>query len=120
MTILEGLTSSHPNHAQAQYQLGKALLEQGKSAEAVKHLELAEQNDPGPDYIHYQLQAAYRKEGRTEDADTFVYRVCDASTPTANCAFTESLRRRTEKSLNPEKARSDHAVDHPPRREEIS
>ena len=69
MSILESLTAAHPTHAQAQYQLGKALLEDGKIAPSIEHLELAEQNDPAPDYIHYQLQAAYRKAGRTEDAD---------------------------------------------------
>ena len=45
------------------------LLEEGDATEAVNHLERAEKNDPGPDYIHYQLQAAYRKVGRVEDAD---------------------------------------------------
>ncbi len=66
---MKELTNSHPTHAQAQYQLGKALLEEGETVAAVTHLEQAEQNDPSPDYIHYQLQAAYRKAGRIEDAD---------------------------------------------------
>ena len=55
--------------AQPQYQFGKLLLESGNLAEAVTHLELAEQADASQDYIHYQLQAAYRKIGRTADAD---------------------------------------------------
>ncbi len=69
MGILQTVTAAHPNHAQAQYQLGKALLEQGNTTSAITHLEIAEQNDQTPDYIHYQLQAAYRKAGRVEDAD---------------------------------------------------
>ena len=69
LEILLSLTAAHPTHAQAQYQLGKMLLEEGNAAEAVKHLEAAAKNDTGQDYIHYQLQAAYRKVGRVEDAD---------------------------------------------------
>ena len=67
--LLEKLTTAHPTHAQAQYQLGKALLEQEKTSDAIPHLELAAKNDPAPDYIHYQLGTAYRKAGRTADAD---------------------------------------------------
>ena len=35
----------------------------------MEHLEVSEKSDPEPDYVHYQLQAAYRKAGRTADAD---------------------------------------------------
>ncbi|HUL16510.1 MAG TPA: tetratricopeptide repeat protein, partial [Terriglobales bacterium] len=58
-----------PDHAQAQYQLGKALLDAGQYQQAVEHLELAAKYDPNHDYVHYQLQAAYRKASRIEDAD---------------------------------------------------
>ncbi len=37
--------------------------------EAIAHLETAARLSPQTDYVHYQLQAAYRKESRTADAD---------------------------------------------------
>ena len=66
---LRTITAEHPEMAQPQYQFGKLLLESGNLAEAVTHLELAEQADGSLDYVHYQLQAAYRKIGRISDAD---------------------------------------------------
>jgi tetratricopeptide (TPR) repeat protein len=69
MAILRTLVVEHPDHAQAQYQLGKELLNLGDKNEAVAHLEAAARLEPNVDYIHYQLQAAYRKAGRTADAD---------------------------------------------------
>ncbi|GAC1649817.1 MAG: hypothetical protein NVS9B15_09190 [Acidobacteriaceae bacterium] len=69
LSLLRTIITSTPNHASAQYQLGKNLLESGDAAKAVEHLEIAEKNDPSADYIHYQLQSAYRKVGRTDDAD---------------------------------------------------
>jgi Flp pilus assembly protein TadD len=50
-------------------EMGKVLLDRGEIAEAVTHLEAAARLSPQTDYVHYQLQAAYRKEGRTGDAD---------------------------------------------------
>ncbi len=67
--LLTTITAAHPEMAQPQYQLGKLLLESSDVPGAITHLELAEQADGSLDYIHYQLQAAYRKVGRTEDAD---------------------------------------------------
>jgi lipopolysaccharide biosynthesis regulator YciM len=61
--------SVHPEHAQAQYQIGKVLLEDGQVPEAVQHLEIAAQRDPEADYIHYQLQTAYRRNGQKAEAD---------------------------------------------------
>ena len=61
--------AAHPDHANAQYQLGKILLDRGKTQEAVTHLEVAARLQPQTDYLHYQLQAAYRKENRIADAD---------------------------------------------------
>ncbi len=63
------ITAEHPDHAQAQYQLGKTLLDAGQYQQAIEHLEAAAKYDPNHDYVHYQLQAAYRKAGRTADAD---------------------------------------------------
>jgi tetratricopeptide (TPR) repeat protein len=67
--LFADVLSKKPDDAQAQYQMGKLLLEQGKIVEAIQHLESAERNDPNTDYIHYQLQIAYRKAGRREDAE---------------------------------------------------
>jgi tetratricopeptide (TPR) repeat protein len=68
-TLLRKVVAQKPDHPQAQYELGKLLLEQGDVAEAVTHLELAAHSDNSKDYIHYQLQSAYRRAGRTADAD---------------------------------------------------
>jgi tetratricopeptide (TPR) repeat protein len=68
-TLLRSITVEHPDYSQAQYQLGKNLLEDGKLDEAITHLEIAAKLDSESDYIHYQLQSAYRRVGRKEDAD---------------------------------------------------
>ncbi|MBV9074979.1 MAG: tetratricopeptide repeat protein [Acidobacteria bacterium] len=67
--LLEQVTAADPRHADAQYELGKLLLQDGDTADAVHHLEMAAKNAPGKDYIHYQLQQAYRKASRPEDAE---------------------------------------------------
>jgi len=67
--LFEQLIAANPSHAKAQYELGKILLDRGEIAEAVAHLEIAARLSPQTDYIHYQLQAAYRKASRIEDAD---------------------------------------------------
>jgi tetratricopeptide (TPR) repeat protein len=59
----------HPEHAKSQYELGKILLDRGQVKEAIDHLEAAARLSPQTDYVHYQLQAAYRKESRIADAD---------------------------------------------------
>ncbi len=61
--------AANPQDAQAQYQLGKMLLDDGKAKEAVPYLEEAARLSPKTDYVHYQLQAAYRKEARIADAE---------------------------------------------------
>ena len=78
--LLRKVVAQRPDYAQAQYELGKVLLEQGDIPEAVTHLELAAHSDNSKDYIHYQLQTAYRRAGRTADADRelAVYRAIKA------------------------------------------
>jgi hypothetical protein len=44
-------------------------LEQGLVKDAIAHLEVAAHALPGDYYVHYQLQSAYRRDGRTADAD---------------------------------------------------
>ena len=69
MEILKAIVSAHPDHPGAQYELGKTLLDDGNLESGVQHLKIAAKLDPGRDYIHYQLQTAYRRLGRKEDAD---------------------------------------------------
>jgi tetratricopeptide (TPR) repeat protein len=63
------VVAAHPDYANAQYELGKILLDGGELENAIGHLEAAARLRPQTDYMHYQLQAAYRKQGRTVDAD---------------------------------------------------
>jgi Flp pilus assembly protein TadD len=63
------VVAAHPDYANAQYELGKILLDRGQTDDAITHLEAAARLRPETDYMHYQLQAAYRKQGRTADAD---------------------------------------------------
>jgi len=67
--LFREVVQTHPNYANAQYELGKILLDKGQTREAVTHLEAAAHLSPDADYMHYQLQAAYRKEDRLAEAD---------------------------------------------------
>jgi tetratricopeptide (TPR) repeat protein len=69
LELLRSILDRYPNHPQAQYQMGKTLLDEGQFNDAVHHLELAAKLDPGRDYIHYQLLTAYRRVGRTDEAE---------------------------------------------------
>ena len=69
MVLFQQVVSDHPEHANAQYQLGKLLIEKDQLKEGTAHLEIAAQLSPKTDYVHYQLQAAYRKDLRKADAD---------------------------------------------------
>ncbi len=69
LALMRETVSKHPEHADSQYQLGKLLLEGGKAVDAVPHLEAAVSQDPTKDYEHYQLATAYKKLGRTADAE---------------------------------------------------
>ena len=68
-TLFRQVVAAHPNYFNAQYQLGKILLDRGQASDAVGYLEAAARLQPQTDYLHYQLQAAYRKENRIADAD---------------------------------------------------
>jgi tetratricopeptide (TPR) repeat protein len=67
--LFQQIVAVRPDHANAQYQMGKILMDRGDLRDAVEHLETATRLSPQSDYMHYQLQAAYRKESRTADAD---------------------------------------------------
>lgn len=69
MRLFQQVLAAHPDYADAQYEVGKMLMDDGKAQEALPHLEAAAKLDPNKAYVHYQLQAAYRKLARTADAD---------------------------------------------------
>jgi tetratricopeptide (TPR) repeat protein len=69
LALLREAVAAHPDYADARYQLGKALIEQGDVNGAIEHLEIAARADPTKDYIHYQLSIAYRRASRIADAD---------------------------------------------------
>ena len=69
VTLLKEVVRANPGYADARYQLGKALVEQGVLDEAIEHLEAAARADSDKDYIHYQLSIAYRRSSRVADAD---------------------------------------------------
>jgi tetratricopeptide (TPR) repeat protein len=66
--LLLGLVEEQPNYTEAQYLLGKILLEKGDVKGAIQHLEQAALTTPDEPFIHYQLQSAYRQDGRAADA----------------------------------------------------
>jgi tetratricopeptide (TPR) repeat protein len=69
VAIFRQVVASYPGYLNAQYQLGKILLDRGQVADAIGYLEAAARLSPLTDYIHYQLQAAYRKGNRLAEAD---------------------------------------------------
>jgi len=70
----------NPDDADAQYQLGKTLLEQGKARESLPHLQAAAKLSPDLPDVHNQLQSAYRKAGRIADADREAKLAADSKT----------------------------------------
>jgi tetratricopeptide (TPR) repeat protein len=58
-----------PDFADARYELGKALLQQGDVKEALENLEAAAKLAPDKSHIHYQLGRAYIAAGRKADGD---------------------------------------------------
>lgn len=69
MTLFRRVIAKQPNFADAQYQIGKLLMDKGEAHQALPYLEAATRLAPDKAYVHYQLQAAYRKLARTADAD---------------------------------------------------
>lgn len=67
--LFNQVIAAHPDHANAQYPMGKILVDRGELNDAVEHFETATRLSPQSDHMHYQLQAAYRKESRAADAD---------------------------------------------------
>lgn len=66
--LLRSVVETQPNYTEAQYLLGKILLEKGNTKESIRHLEQAATMAPDEPFIHYQLQLAYKRDGREADA----------------------------------------------------
>lgn len=66
--LFQDVVNRQPNHSDAHYELGKAWLEQGKVKDAIQDLETSIHLHP-TDYAYYQLSVAYRRDGRTNDAE---------------------------------------------------
>jgi tetratricopeptide (TPR) repeat protein len=69
LALLRQVVAANPDYPEAQYLLGKTLVTEQKFEEAVPHLEAAVRLTPASAFAHYQLQAAYRRVGRTADAE---------------------------------------------------
>lgn len=69
MSLLREAIAARYDYADARYQLGKTLIENGEVREAIDQLETAVNIDPKKDYIHYQLSIAYRRASRVADAE---------------------------------------------------
>lgn len=69
MKLFEQVIAGHSDYGNAQYELGKMLMDSGKAQQALPYLEAAAKLDPDKAYVHYQLQAAYRKLARMADAN---------------------------------------------------
>jgi tetratricopeptide (TPR) repeat protein len=69
LALLRQVVAANPDYPEAQYLLGKTLVTEQKFEEAVPHLEAAVRLTPTSAFAHYQLQAAYRRVGRTADAE---------------------------------------------------
>lgn len=69
MRIFKQVLAAQPGYAPAQYEIGKMLMDDNQPQQALPYLQAAARLDPSKAYVHYQLQAAYRKLSRTADAD---------------------------------------------------
>jgi cytochrome c-type biogenesis protein CcmH/NrfG len=58
-----------PAYADAYYELGKALLQQGDVAGSVTNLETAAKLKPDQPHVHYQLGRAYIAAGRKKEGE---------------------------------------------------
>lgn len=66
---LEAAVATRPSYASAQIALGYALLLNNSLEGAVEHLEIGRQLDPKNPAVYSHLAVAYRKIGKTEDAE---------------------------------------------------
>ena len=78
--LLEKALALEPSLAEAQFELGKLMLDGGKAAEAVGHLQAAAKLDPSNGATHLALASAYRLLARTGDQsrELGIYRELEA------------------------------------------
>ena len=69
MELFRSVVAAHLENGNAHCRLRKLLLDAGQTREAVEQLEAAARELPQNDCVHYQLQAANRKDSRIADAD---------------------------------------------------
>jgi tetratricopeptide (TPR) repeat protein len=68
--LMREVIASTPDFADARYELGKALLQQGDTKGAVENLEAAAKLGPEKAHIHYQLGRAYLAAGRKTEGES--------------------------------------------------
>ena len=68
-TVLEQAVAGRPAYASAQLALGRVQLLEGRLDEAITHLNLAREIDPGNPAVYSNLAAALRKRGDAARAD---------------------------------------------------
>ena len=66
--LFREVVKAKPDYESAYFELGRALLLQGDDAGAIDNLERAEKLAPDHEATYYQLSQAYRRAGRTQDA----------------------------------------------------
>jgi cytochrome c-type biogenesis protein CcmH/NrfG len=62
--LIREVLQAQPEHAEARYTLGKALLQRGDIVGAIENLERASKLEPEKPEVHYQLGQAYLAAGR--------------------------------------------------------
>ena len=67
--MLREVVGLKPDFAEARYELGKALLQQGDLKGALENLEAAARLAPDKSYVHFQLARAYQAAGRKAEGD---------------------------------------------------
>lgn len=72
---LETAVAERPNYASSQLALGKLYLLDGRTADAIVHLEMARNLSPNSPAVYSQLAAAYRKQGEMQKAQDALARL---------------------------------------------
>lgn len=94
--LLQQALARNDSSVEARYQLGNIALEDEKPALALLYLERAITLDPRDSRLHYTLSRAYRRLGRSSDADREVgiyQKLKAAETPAANTDSTTGTPR---------------------------
>jgi tetratricopeptide (TPR) repeat protein len=93
MAALERSIQVNPKFAHSHAELGKLLLKEGKTDQAIPELKLATELDPNDSGPFYQLGQAYRKTGQKAEADQMLERVAELHSPEHELDMNRELRR---------------------------